>query len=147
MAAKPTGARPVALVRCYREQLGYQGWMRKAQILQYWMSRYGNLSDMARERFVRRQEVARLTRYPDDVVHAAIRWSNLLADALSFANSAYEGEPRPLPPEPGEPSPPVTARPSRAHSRRVEHGAAKRYPVDANLAKKIGPIQSYEDTF
>jgi hypothetical protein len=121
--------------------------MRKAQILHYWMSRYGNLSRASRERFLRRQEVARLTRYADDVVHAAIRWSNLLADALSFANSAYEGEPRPLPPEPGEPSSPVTARPSRADARRVEHDAAKRYPVDADLAKKIGAIQSYEDTF
>jgi hypothetical protein len=125
----------------------YEGRVRKADILGYWMSRYGELSAASRERFLRRQEVARLTRYPDAVVRAAINWSNLLADALSFAHSAYEGEPRPLPPDPAEPSPPASRKPSRAERPRRERGAATRRPVDADLAKRIGPVQSYEDTF
>jgi hypothetical protein len=50
--------------------------MRKSQILECWMSRYGQLSDASRERFLRRREVARLTRYPDAVVRAAIGWSS-----------------------------------------------------------------------
>ena len=55
--------------------------MRKSQILDYWISQYGPLSAASRLRFLRRQEVRRLTRYPDDLVKRAIRYSNLLADA------------------------------------------------------------------
>jgi hypothetical protein len=123
--------------------------MRKSQILEYWMSRYGELSDASRERFLRRQEVARLARYPDTVVRAAIGWSNLLADALSFAHSAFEGEPRPLPPEPSEPSPPAKRDrpPSAARPRQAERDAGARQPVDTELAKKVGPVQRYDDDF
>jgi hypothetical protein len=123
--------------------------VRKAEILGYWISRYGDLSPASRERFLRRQEVARLTRYPDAVVRTAINWSNLLADALRFAHSAYEGETRPLPPEPSEHSPPTTEPRSSPvdRPRRAERGATTRRPVDADLAKKIGPVQSYEDGF
>jgi hypothetical protein len=123
--------------------------MRKANILEYWMSRYGDLSALSRERFLRRQEVGRLARYPDPVVRAAINWSNLLADALSFAHSAYEGEPRPLPPEPADPSRlPVEKQPTTiGRTRRARRDGGKRRRVDADLAKKIGPVQSYEDTF
>jgi Domain of unknown function (DUF4111) len=68
------------------------------------MSRYGQLSRASQQRFLRRQETGRLARYPDDVVRKAIGWSNLLADSLSFAHSAYEGDAKPLPPEPRAPS-------------------------------------------
>ena len=52
--------------------------MRRSEILRYWMSQYGPLSKPSRERFLRRSEVARLTRYPDDLVKRAIRYSNLM---------------------------------------------------------------------
>lgn len=115
--------------------------MRKPQILHYWMERYGLLSLASQERFLRRQETARLTRYPDEIVRKAMGWSNLLADALSFAHSAYEGEPQSLPAEPHAPS-----RPS--HTRRVAE--APRRPdseLDRRLAGAIGPVQKYEDSF
>jgi len=123
--------------------------MRKSQILEYWMSRYGQLSGASRERFLRRQEVARLTRYPDAVVRAAIGWSNLLADALSFAHSAYEGDPKPLPPEPSVPSARHEEKRRSPTSRpwQAEREAGARRPVDTDLARKIGPVQRYEDDF
>jgi hypothetical protein len=111
------------------------------EILQYWMSRYGRLSAASRLRFLGRQEVARLAKYPDDIVRQAIGWSNLLADTLSFAHSAYEGTPKPLPPEP-EVS-------SAAHAANPPVWSRRRWnpELDRELAKRIGPVQSYEDTF
>jgi hypothetical protein len=105
------------------------------------MARYGRLSPASRERFLRRQEAARLARYPDDIIRKAISWSNLLPDALSFAHSAFEGEAQPWPPEPQAPSRPVrTPRVSGAPRKRDAE-------VDRRLAAKIGPVQSYEDVF
>jgi hypothetical protein len=105
------------------------------------MQRYGTLSPAAQERFLRRQETARLARYPDDVVRKAISWSSLLADALSFAHSAYEGEPSSLPPEPHTP-----ARPGRT-SRVAEARRERNRDLDRRLAETIGPVQNYEDSF
>jgi hypothetical protein len=107
--------------------------VRKAQILDYWVSVYGPLSAASRDRFLRRQEVRRLTRYPDDLVKRAIRYSNLLSDALNFAailNSPL-GE---LPPEPRVTDAPA---PALQHRRRD----------DSPLHKKIGPTQNYGDDF
>jgi hypothetical protein len=105
------------------------------------MARYGRLSPASQERFLGRQETARLARYPDEIIRKAIHWSNLLADALSFAHSAYEGEPQPLPPEPQAPSRPV-------RTRRVREAPRKRdTELDRRLAGKIGPVQNYGDTF
>jgi hypothetical protein len=115
--------------------------MRRRQILQYWMSKYGPLSAPSQERFLRRQATARLARYPDDIIRKAIGWSNLLDDALSFAHRAYEGEGQPLPAEPNTPS-----RPGR-----TQHvaQAARRRDLDRErrLAHAIGPVQNYEDEF
>lgn len=115
--------------------------MRRRQILHYWMSRYGPLSPASQKRFLQRQETGRLARYPDDVVRKAINWSNLLTDALSFAHCAYEGEARPLPPEPQPPSLP-------GRVERVAEASRRRDPdVDRRLAATIGPVQNYEDSF
>jgi hypothetical protein len=115
--------------------------MRRRQLLHYWMRRYGPLSPASQARFLQRQETARLARYPDNVVRRAINWSNLLADALSFAHSAYEGEARPLPPEPQSPS-----RPGRTE-RAAEAPRAGDPELDRRLAGTIGPVQNYEDSF
>jgi hypothetical protein len=115
--------------------------MRRRQILQYWMRRYGTLSPASQERFLRRQETARLARYPDDVVRKAISWSSRLADALSFAHSAYEGERSSMPPEPH-----TTSR--RGRTGRVAEVRRERNPdLDRRLAETIGPVQNYEDSF
>jgi hypothetical protein len=115
--------------------------MRTRQILQYWMERYGPLSLASQERFLRRQETERLTRYPDEIVRKAIGWSNLLNDALSFAHSAYEGEAQSLPPEPQTPS-----RPS--HTRKVAEAPQRPDPeLQRRMASAIGPVQNYEDSF
>ena len=115
--------------------------MRPRQLLDYWMGRYGRLSPASQKRFLQRHEVHRLSRYPDDIVRKSINWSNLLADALSFAHSAYEGEPKDLPPEPGSPSKP-------GRTRRTAEAAPARDPdLERRLAGRIGPIQNYEDTF
>jgi hypothetical protein len=112
--------------------------MTKRQILALWMKRYGDLSAASRDRFLKRTEVGRLARYPDDVVRQAIAFSNMLGDALAFAHSAYEGEPRELPPEPGRsdastpPAPPP--RPLRSD-------------VNAALRRQLGPTQHYDDGF
>jgi hypothetical protein len=100
------------------------------------MKRYGDLSVASRDRFLRRGEVARLGRYPDEVVRRAIAFSNLLGEALAFAHSAYEGEPRELPPEPklSDASPPPAARPLRSD-------------VNAELRHRLGPTQHYDDHF
>ena len=110
--------------------------MTKRQILAVWMKRYGDLSAASRDRFLRRREVARLGRYPDEVVREAIAFSNMLGDALAFAHSAYEGEPRELPPEPGlsDASPPQAPRPLRSD-------------VNAALRRQLGPTQHYDDGF
>jgi hypothetical protein len=105
------------------------------------MRRYGPLSPASQERFLQRQETARLARYPDEVIRKAIGWSNLLADALSFAHSAYEGEPSSLPPEPHTPTPAGRTRPV-AEARR-----ARNPDLDRRLAEVIGPVQNYEDSF
>src|SRR5215211_9409374 len=108
--------------------------MRRRQLLEYWMSRYGPLSRASQKRFLQRQETHRLTRYPDDVVRKAINWSNLLADALSFAHSAYEGEARPLPPEPQSPSQP-------GRTERAAEAPRARHPdLGRRLARTIGPV-------
>jgi hypothetical protein len=115
--------------------------MRRRAILQYWMQRYGPLSPAARQRFLQRQETVRLARYPDDIIRKAINWSNLLADALSFAHSAYEGEAKPMPPEPQAPSQP-------GHAGRAAEPRPKRDPdLDRRIARTIGPVQNYEDSF
>jgi len=115
--------------------------MRRRTILQYWMQRYGALSPAARQRFLQRQEIVRLARYPDGLIRKAINWSNLLADALSFAHSAYEGEAKPIPPEPQAPSRP-------GHGKRVPEARPKRDPdLDRRIARRIGPVQNYEDSF
>jgi hypothetical protein len=115
--------------------------MQRRQILQYWMERYGPLSRAPQERFLRRQETARLTRYPDEIVRKAIGWSNLLADVLSFAHSAFEGEAQSRPPEPQTPSRP-------GHSRTAAEAPRRPDPeFDRRLAGAIGPVQNYEDTF
>src|SRR5689334_14509696 len=107
--------------------------MRKSEILDYWVGQYGPLSRPSRERFLRRQEVRRLTRYPDDLVKKAIRYSNLLADALSFA-AILSNPPHEAPPDPRstDAPPPVKRRP---------------YPNDRALHENIGPVQNYEDDF
>ena len=99
-----------------------------------WVKRYGELSPASRDRFLKRREVARLARYPDDVVRRAIAFSNLLADALAFAHSAYEGEPRELPAEPilSGSSPVPAPRPLPAD-------------VNADLRRRLGPTQRYDD--
>jgi hypothetical protein len=107
--------------------------VQKSQILSYWTTVYGPLSPPSRERFLRRQEVQRLTRYPDDVVERAIRYSNLLADALNFA-AILNNPPAELPPEPRatDAPAPVLDRPRRD---------------DRDLHKQIGPVQNYADDF
>ena len=105
------------------------------------MSRYGLLSPASQKRFLDRQETRRLARYPDDVVRTAIHWSNLLADALIFAHSAYEGEAKPLPPEPSSPTRPGSGE-------RIAEAPRGRDPDrDRRFAGMIGPVQNYEDTF
>jgi hypothetical protein len=100
------------------------------------MRRYGTLSPASQERFLQRQETARLARYPDDVVRKAISWSSRLVDALSFAHSAYEGEQSAMPPEPQTPS-----RPGRTS--RVAEARRERNPdLDRSLAETIGPVQN-----
>jgi hypothetical protein len=107
--------------------------VRNSQILDYWISQYGPLSAASRQRFLRRQEVSRLTRYPDDLVKRAIRYSNLLADVLNF--TAILNNPLgQLPPEPRSTDAPA---PAREDTRRD----------DRALHHKIGPIQNYEDDF
>lgn len=115
--------------------------MRKRQILQYWMERYGPLSLASQQHFLRRRETARLTHYPDEIVRTAIGWSNLLNDAVSFANSAYEGEAQSLPPEPQTPSRPSHPRTVVEAPRRPDRELHRR------LAGAIGPVQNYEDSF
>ncbi|MEX1009212.1 MAG: hypothetical protein WD271_15420 [Acidimicrobiia bacterium] len=80
--------------------------------------------------------MARLARYPDEVVKQAIGFSNMLDDALSFAHSAYEGSPRPLPPEPdlSGTSPAPAPRPLPRD-------------VNADLRRRFGPTQRYDDDF
>jgi hypothetical protein len=115
--------------------------MRRRQILQYWMSKYGRLSKASQQRFLRRQATARLAVYPDDLIRKAISWSNLLDDALSFAHSAFEGEQKPLPPEPRAPS-------RSGRTRRVaERGPSRDLDQERRLARAIGPVQNYEDEF
>jgi hypothetical protein len=126
---------------CSRAELAHCFVMRRRQVLEFWMSRYGLLSPASQERFLRRQETTRLARYPDDIIRKAIRWSNLLSDALSFAHSAYEGDARAWPPEPQAPSRPV-------RTSTVSEALRQRDPgLDRRLAAKIGPVQRYEDNF
>ena len=106
--------------------------MRKSQILDYWISQYGPLSAASRQRFLRRQEVRRLTRYPDDLVKSAIRYSNMLADARYAA--VLNNPLGQLPPEPRSTDAPA---PALERTRRD----------DRALHHKIGPIQNYEDDF
>jgi hypothetical protein len=113
-----------------------EGAVTKQQVLRYWMSRHGKLSASSRDRFLKRREVARLTRYPDEIVRQAIGFSNLLADALSFAYAAYEGETPPLPAEP-KPSGSVAAPAPRPLPR----------AVNAELRRRLGPTQRYGDEF
>lgn len=115
--------------------------MRRRELLRYWMTRYGHLSRASQERFLRRQETARLARYPDDIIRRAVNWSSLLADALSFAHSLYESEQRPLPPEPRTPSPPVRTRKVAVRQPKPD------LEVDRRLAAEIGPVQNYDDSF
>jgi hypothetical protein len=115
--------------------------MRQGQVLKYWMSRYGPLSPASQQRFLQRLETIRLATYPDHIVRRSINWSNLLADALSFAHSAYEGDAQALPPEPQPPS-----RPGRTD--RVAEVPRRRDPqLERRIAAAIGPVQNYEDTF
>jgi hypothetical protein len=115
--------------------------MRRREILQHWMRRYGWLSAPSQERFLRRKATVRLARYPDHIVRQAIGWSNLLDDALSFAHSAYEGEGRSLPPEPHTPPRPGrTTQVAEAQPRRDMN-------LERRLAHRIGPVQNYEDDF
>jgi hypothetical protein len=111
--------------------------MTKRKVLALWMKRYGDLSAASRDRFLKRTEVGRLARYPDEVVRRAIGFSNLLGDALAFASSAYEGEARELPPpEPhlSDASPPQAPRPLRSD-------------VNATLRRRLGPTQRYDVDF
>jgi hypothetical protein len=115
--------------------------MQRRQVLQYWMNRYGSLSAASRQRFLQRQETIRLARYPDDIIRRSIHWSSLLADALSFAHSAYEGVAQPLPPEPHVPTRPGrTNRVAEAPRRRDAQG-------ERRIASTIGPVQNYDDSF
>lgn len=105
------------------------------------MRRDGPLSPASQDRFLARQETGRLARYPDDIIRKALNWSNLLADALSFAHSAYEGEAQPMPPEPRSPSQPGPAE-------RVAEAQPRRNPeLERRLTRTIGPVQNYEDSF
>jgi hypothetical protein len=115
--------------------------MRRREILQDWMRRYGRLSPASQGRFLRRQETIRLTRYRDDIVGRAISWSNLLSDAVRFAHSAYEGEAKPIPPEPQSPSQPPSAR------RVAEAQPRRNLDLERRLKSTIGPVQNYEDSF
>jgi hypothetical protein len=115
--------------------------MRRSQVLEYWMSRYGSLSPASQQRFLRRKETFRLARYPDEIVRRSINWSNLLADALNFAHSAYEGEASSRPADPHTPS-----RPGR--TQRVAEASRKRDPErERRIAHTIGPVQNYDDSF
>jgi hypothetical protein len=107
--------------------------MRKSEILDYWISLYGPLSAASRQRFLRRQEVRRLTRYPDDLVKRAIRYSSLLTDALNFA-AVLNNPLGQLPPEPRSTDAPPPVLP---HGRRD----------DRALHHTLGPLQDYEDDF
>jgi hypothetical protein len=107
--------------------------VRKSEILDYWISQYGQLSPLSRERFLRRQEVRRLTRYPDELVKRSIRCSSLLADALNFA-AILNNPSAALPPEPRKTDAPPPAQRQQHRDDRVLH-------------QTIGPTQNYEDTF
>ena len=111
--------------------------MTKRQILARWMQRHGELSAASRDRFLKRKEVARLARYPDDVVRQAIGFSNLLGDALAFAHSAYEGEPGELPAEPKVSDGGQASAPPRPLS----------HEVTAELRRRLGATQHYDDDF
>jgi hypothetical protein len=104
------------------------------------MRRYGLLSPASQDRFLARQETGRLVRYPDDITRKAINWSNLLADALSFAHSAYEGDVQPQPSEPSRSQPGTAERVAEAQPRRNPE-------LERRLARTIGPVQNYEDSF
>ena len=110
--------------------------MTKRQILRYWMRRYGDLSPASRDRFLKRRELTRLARYPDEIVKQALGFSNMLDDALSFAHSAYEGSPRPLPPEP-----------DLSGSGAVPPPRPLPQEVTAELRRRLGATQHYHDDF
>jgi hypothetical protein len=103
------------------------------EILDYWTRIYGPLSSGSRERFLRRQEVRRLTRYPGDLVKRAIRYSNLLSDAVNFA-AIFNNPLGELPPEPRATDAPPPAPQHRPRDDRALHS-------------RIGPTQNYEDDF
>ena len=107
--------------------------MRKKEILDYWVGQYGGLSPASRERFLRLQEVRRLSAYPDDLVKRAIRSSNLLADAVNLA-AILNNPLKDLPPEPRFTDSPAPAAP-------------RHRPDDSALLHKMGPTQLYEDDF
>ena len=100
------------------------------------MRRYGDLSAASRDRFLKRRELTRLARYPDEIVKQALGFSNLLDDALAFAHSAYEGPPRPLP-----------AEPDLSGSGAVPPPRPLPQEVTAELRRRIGPTQHYDDDF
>lgn len=108
--------------------------MRKREILRCWEERYGRLSAPSRDRFLKRSELSRLIRYPDDTVRRSIAFSSLLSDALSFAASELHGEGAELPPEP------------RPESNSAPPPAAPRVVDDRALRQQIGAVQNYDDT-
>jgi len=115
--------------------------MRRREILRYWMQKYGKLSPESQDCFLQRRETFRLTRYPDEIVRKAINWSNLLSDALSFAHSAYEGEPKPTPPEAQSHSQPGKS------EQRAKRPSTPSPDLEPRLRRVIGPVQNYEDSF
>ena len=77
-----------------------------------------------------------MARYPDEIVKQALGFSNMLDDVLSFAHSAYEGAPRPLPPEPD-----LSGSGAVAPPRPLPHD------VTAELRRRLGATQHYDDDF
>jgi hypothetical protein len=53
-------------------ELAHWPGMRRRQLLEYWMSQYGQLSAASQKRFLQRQDTRRLARYPDDIIRKAI---------------------------------------------------------------------------
>lgn len=115
-----------------------------------WIQEHHDLPLELEQRFLTKDGIVdELARLPDDAVTSAVAKYEKLADILAEAKSQAgrpRGARRPTF-HPTAQSTPQRRRPATNNLREAFDGHRPQQPVDADLMKKFGPVQRYDDDF
>jgi hypothetical protein len=118
-------------------------------ILARWIDRYGDLTPELQRRFLTKDRIVdELSKLPDSAVIDALGQHQKLIDILGAVRADPASRRQPSPPRPSTERTSTVRRFTGSNNlSEAFDGHRPQRPVDADLMKRIGPVQQYDDVF